>query len=92
MHSVSSPHNSGEVFTSRSAVGVLMGVGHYGRHLLEYDECDTFLSTDGGISWRMVREGAHKYEFGDMGALLVLVDDEKEVDHVWWSKDRGNNW
>lgn len=69
-----------------------MGVGNYGNHLLEYDECDTFLSTDYGITWKMVREGAHKYEFGDMGTLLVMIDDEKEADHVWWSKNRGDTW
>ncbi|KAI9318385.1 hypothetical protein BX666DRAFT_1927417 [Dichotomocladium elegans] len=92
LHSVTSIHNAGQVFSSKAAVGVAMGVGHYGRSLLEYDECDTFLSTDGGLTWRMVREGAHKYEFGDMGGLLVMVDDEKEVDHVWWSKDRGGHW
>lgn len=70
----------------------MMGVGNYGANLLEYDECNTFLSTDYGLSWKMVREGAHKYEFGDMGTLLVLIDDEKETDHVWWSKNRGDTW
>lgn len=70
----------------------MMGVGNYGANLLEYDECNTFLSTDYGLNWKMVREGAHKYEFGDMGTLLVLIDDEKETDHVWWSKNRGDTW
>ncbi|GAA5814583.1 hypothetical protein MFLAVUS_008082 [Mucor flavus] len=92
LHSVTSNHNTGQVSSSESAIGVMMGVGNYGASLLEYDECDTFLSTDSGITWKMVREGAHKYEFGDMGTLLVLIDDEKETDHVWWSKDRGDNW
>ncbi|KAI8370594.1 uncharacterized protein BYT42DRAFT_617135 [Radiomyces spectabilis] len=92
MHSVTSPHNIGQVFTSNSAVGVMMGVGNFGQHLLEYEQCDTYLSVDGGLHWKMVREGAHKYEFGDMGTLIVLVDDERETDHIWWSKDRGNSW
>jgi hypothetical protein len=92
LHSVTNNHNAGQVSSSESAVGVMMGVGNYGANLLEYDECDTFLSTDYGLTWKMVREGAHKYEFGDMGTLLVLIDDEKETDHVWWSKNRGNSW
>ncbi|KAF1797441.1 hypothetical protein V8B55DRAFT_1516083 [Mucor lusitanicus] len=92
LHSVTSNHNTGQVSSAESAVGVMMGVGNYGANLLEYDECDTFLSEDYGLTWRMVREGAHKYEFGDMGTLLVLVDDEKETDHVWWSKNRGQTW
>ncbi|KAI8971058.1 hypothetical protein BDB01DRAFT_854995 [Pilobolus umbonatus] len=92
LHSVTSNRNLGQVSSSKSAIGVMMGVGSYSMNLLEYDECDTYLSTDGGLNWRMVREGAHKYEFGDMGSLLVMVDDEKETDHVLWSKDRGDNW
>lgn len=92
LHSVTSAHNMGQVFSSRTAVGVVMGVGNYGDQLLDYDECDTYLSTDGGLTWKMVREGAHMYEFGDMGSVLVMVDDEKETNHVWWSKDRGNSW
>ncbi|KAG1467598.1 hypothetical protein G6F56_004322 [Rhizopus delemar] len=92
LHSVTSNHNLGQIASSQTAVGVLMGVGNYGSSLLSYDECDTFLSTDGGITWDMVREGAHMYEFGDMGTLIVMIDDEKETDHVWWSKDRGIHW
>lgn len=92
LHSVTSNHNAGQVSSAESAVGVMMGVGNYGANLLEYDECDTFLSDDYGLTWKMAREGAHKYEFGDMGTLLVLVDDEKETDFVWWSKNRGNSW
>ncbi|KAI9281076.1 hypothetical protein BY458DRAFT_499521 [Sporodiniella umbellata] len=92
LHSVTSNHNIGQIASSQTAVGVLMGVGNYGPYLMSYDECDTFLSTDGGISWNMVREGAHMYEFGDMGTLIVMVDDEKDTDHVLWSKDRGAHW
>jgi hypothetical protein len=80
------------VYSSQTAVGYIMGVGYYGEHLLPYDECDTFLSADGGLHWKMVAQGAHKYEFGDMGNLIVMVDDEKAVDHVLWSKDRGYTW
>ncbi|KAI8075104.1 hypothetical protein BC940DRAFT_363148 [Gongronella butleri] len=92
LHSVTSPHNVGQVFSSATAVGVIMGVGSYSDRLASYDACDTFLSSDGGLTWQLAMEGAHKYEFGDMGAILVLVEDGKETDHVWWSSDRGNHW
>ncbi|KAI8367031.1 hypothetical protein BD560DRAFT_331602, partial [Blakeslea trispora] len=58
LHSVTSNHNYGQVSSAESAIGVMMGVGNYGSSLLEYDECDTFLSSDYGLTWRMVREGA----------------------------------
>lgn len=92
LHSVTTSQITGVVYSSHTAVGYIMGVGHYGEHLLPYNECDTFLSTDGGLTWRMVAEGAHQYEFGDMGNLLVLVGDEQTADSVRWSKDRGQTW
>ncbi|KAL1407369.1 vacuolar protein sorting/targeting protein PEP1 [Vanrija albida] len=91
VHGVTVPHNLGSVFSS-TAPGFVMAVGSVGEHLLPYAECDTFLSTDAGVSWKMVREGAHKYEFGDLGSVLVLVDDEQSTDHVLYSYDGGANW
>ncbi|KAK9765410.1 vacuolar protein sorting/targeting protein PEP1 [Basidiobolus ranarum] len=92
LHSVTRPHNFGRVFSSSGAPGIVMGVGSVGSSLLPYDQCDTFLSADGGLTWKAVKSGAHKYEFGDMGGLLVIVDDEYPTDHVLYSYDRGRNW
>ncbi|GAA6062486.1 hypothetical protein JCM10212_001859 [Sporobolomyces blumeae] len=91
LHSVTQPHNYGRVFSS-TAPGLLMGVGSIGPRLLAYDECDTFLSTDNGVSWRMVDDGAKKYEFGDQGSVLVMVEDEEPTDEVKYSFDFGKTW
>ncbi|KAL1916286.1 uncharacterized protein VTP21DRAFT_5903 [Calcarisporiella thermophila] len=92
LHGVTVPHNFGQVFASASAPGVVMGVGNVGPNLKPYDECDTFLSFDGGLTWRMIMEGARKYEFGDMGGILVIADDENPTDHIHYSFDRGATW
>ncbi|CAJ0872512.1 7336_t:CDS:10 [Entrophospora sp. SA101] len=92
LHSFTSPHNYGYVYSSAAAPGVLMGVGNVGPYLLPYDQCDTFLSYDGGLTWSIARPGAHKYEIGDSGALLVIVDDEQPTDHVLYSYNRGKTW
>ncbi|EJD41407.1 Oligoxyloglucan reducing end-specific cellobiohydrolase [Auricularia subglabra TFB-10046 SS5] len=91
LYSVTSPHNFGRIFSS-TAPGFVMGVGSTGASLLQYDQCDTFLSTDAGVTWTRAREGAHKYEFGDKGALLVLVDDEQTSDVLHYSFDSGAKW
>ncbi|CAO1629918.1 unnamed protein product [Parajaminaea phylloscopi] len=91
LHSVSKPHNLGRVFSS-TAPGFVMAVGSIGDRLLPYEECDTFLSTDAGKSWRLVSKDAHKYEFGDQGGILVIVDDEDSTDHVNYSFDQGKTW
>lgn len=69
-----------------------MAVGSIGESLLPYEESDTFLSTDAGISWKMVRMDAHKYEFGDQGSILVVVNDEEGVDKIRYSLDLGKTW
>lgn len=91
LFSVTRYRNLGRVFSS-TAPGFVMAVGSIGDHLLPYEDCDTFLSTDAGKSWRRVSKDAHKYEFGDQGSVLVIVDDEDSTDHVSYSFDQGKNW
>jgi hypothetical protein len=69
-----------------------MGVGSIGSFLQPYEECDTFLSTDAGVNWKRVREGANKYEVGDQGGVLVMVDDEDRTSKVVYSLDFGQTW
>lgn len=69
-----------------------MGVGSIGSHLLPYEDCDTFLSSDAGLTWRTVRMDAHKYEFGDQGSIMVVVNDEDGVDIVRYSTNMGKDW
>ena len=69
-----------------------MGVGSICESLLPYEESDTFISTDAGITWQMVRRDAHKYEFGDKGSILVVVNDEDGTDKVHYSLDLGKSW
>lgn len=91
LYSVTSPHNVGRIF-STPAPGILMGVGSASKWLKPYDECDTFLSLDAGVTWKMVMTGARKYEVGDSGGVIVLVDDEQPVDYVDYSYDYGKTW
>jgi hypothetical protein len=90
-HSVTSPHNFGRIFSS-PAPGFVMGVGSIGESLWEYKSSDTFLSTDAGLTWRMVSKDAHVYEFGDLGSILVIVDDEEVTDTIKYSLDSGKSW
>ncbi|KAI0262354.1 Oligoxyloglucan reducing end-specific cellobiohydrolase [Gloeopeniophorella convolvens] len=91
LHSVTIPHNFGRIFSS-PAPGLVMGVGSIGATLRPYEESDTFLSIDAGVTWSMVRRDAHKYEFGDQGSIIVAVNDEEVVDAVSYSTDLGKTW
>lgn len=91
LHSVTTPHNFGRIFSS-PAPGLAMGVGSVGDVLLPYEECDTYLSTDAGVTWKKIHEDAHKYEFGDSGSVIVAINDEDGVSKVIYSLDLGKSW
>ena len=91
LHSVTTPRNYGRVFSS-PAPGLVMGVGSIGENLLAYEECDTFLSIDAGLTWRMVKMNAHKHQIGGAGSVLVVVNDEDGVDEISYSLDFGKTW
>lgn len=68
-----------------------MGVGSVGATLEGYKESDT-LSTDAGLMWKMAMKGPNKYQYGDSGSILVIVEDEDMTDHVKYSLDLGKTW
>ncbi|KAJ1973117.1 vacuolar protein sorting/targeting protein PEP1 [Dimargaris verticillata] len=92
LHSFTVVQDPENIYSSSSAVGLMVGVGNVGPHLLPYRDGDTFLTRDGGLTWREIRKGAHLHEFGDHGAILLLVDDEAPTDHVWYSLNEGKSF
>ncbi|KAH7905141.1 hypothetical protein BJ138DRAFT_1231965 [Hygrophoropsis aurantiaca] len=52
------------------------------QYLAPYEERDTFLSTDAGLAWNIIRRDAHQYELGDSGSILVIGNDETVTNHV----------
>ncbi|KAF2636353.1 vacuolar protein sorting/targeting protein 10 [Massarina eburnea CBS 473.64] len=88
LHSVTNLHNSGRVFSS-PAPGIVMGVGNTGDSLGKYTEGDLWVSDDAGLTWERALKEAHKYEFGDQGAVLVAVYDEGDTDKIMYSLKHG---
>ena len=90
-HGVTSPHNYGRIFSSK-APGLVMAVGSIGEYLLPYEDCDTFVSSDAGLTWRMASKNARMYEFGDQGSILIMADDEQPSSVIQYSLDYGKTW
>ncbi|KAF9245435.1 hypothetical protein BU15DRAFT_59022 [Melanogaster broomeanus] len=82
------PHNFGRI----SAPGLVMDVGSIRKQLARYEECDSFLSADAGLSWNMAHKNVYMYEFGDSGSILVIVNDEEMTDCMSYSTDFGATW
>ena len=91
LHSVSDMSNSGKVFSS-PAPGLVMGVGNKGEYLKEYEECNLYVSDNAGLKWTKALDEAHKYEFGDKGAVLVAIYDEGPTDEISYSLNHGHDW
>lgn len=81
-----------DTFSSSSAVGVLIGVGNVGETLTSYHEAATFLSTDGGLTWKEIRKGVYMWEYGDRGTILVLVKAVEQTNEILYSVDDGASW
>ena len=91
LHSVTDMSNSGRVFSSQ-APGLVMGVGNTGKYLKEYEEGDLYVSDSAGLRWTRALEEAHKYEFGDKGAVLLAVYDEGPTNELQFSLNHGHKW
>ena len=91
LHSVSDMSNSGKVFSS-PAPGLVMGVGNKGEYLKGYSECDVYVSDHAGLTWNRALKEAHKYEFGDKGAVLLAIYDEGPTDEISYSLNHGHKW
>lgn len=92
LHSVTDVTNFfGRIYSS-SAPGIVMGVGNTGDYLRDYEEGDLYVSDDAGLTWNLARKDAHKYEFGDQGAVLMAIYDEGPTREIAYSIDHGKTW
>ena len=92
LHSVTDVSNFfGRIYSSR-APGIVMGVGNTGDFLKEYEQGDLYVSDDAGLTWNLAIKEAHKYEFGDQGAVLVAIYDEGPTEKISYSLNHGRDW
>ncbi|KAJ7786932.1 hypothetical protein B0H14DRAFT_2336892 [Mycena olivaceomarginata] len=71
---------------------VAFAVGNVGESLGPYDQGDTFLSRDAGLTWEEIRKGPHVWEFGDSGGILVMAEENTATDHVLFSTNESLTW
>lgn len=81
-----------DTYLSGSAVGVLIGTGTVGQYLGSKEHSGTFLSRDGGITWKEIDSDNYMWEFGDRGTVLVLVKGHDKTDSIKYSLDDGESW
>ncbi|KAG6039311.1 hypothetical protein E4U41_002980 [Claviceps citrina] len=84
-------------FAADTAVGFMFGVGNVGPSLGDIKDADTFMTTDGGITWTNVKKGHWTWQYGDQGSIMVLVKratpkNAAKTKTVSYSTDEGKTW
>lgn len=81
------------VYSSESAVGIVIGTGNLGRKLTGNDEPkNLYISRDGGLTWRSTKPGSYIYEIGDHGSIIVIAKKNEPTTEVEFSWDEGLTW
>ncbi|KAI4235580.1 MAG: hypothetical protein L6R40_006442 [Gallowayella cf. fulva] len=94
LHGYTERRDPRDVFSSPSAVGLMMAVGNVGEYLTTKSEktSDTFITRDGGLEWQAVKKGNYMWEYGDQGSIIVIVRDTVATDEIFYSLDEGAEW
>lgn len=90
LHHYTERNDPRHTFGSASGVGLMFGVGNVGSELKK--DGDTFMSTDGGFTWKEIKKGRYLWEYGDQGSIIVIVDITKPTNKVYYTLDEGDNW
>lgn len=51
-----------------------------------------YISRDGGLNWKSTKAGAHIYELGDHGSIIVAAKHDQAVQEIDFSWDEGLTW
>lgn len=97
LHHYTERDDKRKTFAASTAVGLMFGVGNVGSELGDISEADTFMTTDAGISWKMVKKGHWTWQYGDQGSIIVLVQratrqNDVKTKIISYSTDEGENW
>ena len=92
LHGYTERRDPRDTYSSPSAIGVMMAVGNVGPSLGPYKDANTFVTRDGGATWHEVFKGTFMWEFGDQGAIIVIIKEEEPTNTVYYSRDEGNTW
>jgi photosystem II stability/assembly factor-like uncharacterized protein len=95
IHGYTERRDHSKMYSSSGAVGVMFGWGNVGPELGKLKDADTFMTTDGGASWKRVRKGRWAWAFGDHGGVVVLAQTTSQAPKtktVYYSLDQGETW
>ena len=81
------------VYSTEKAIGIVLGTGNLGKRLTDNDSYkNMYISRDGGLTWKSVKNGVWIYEIGDHGGLIVIAKKGIPTNEIEFSWDEGDSW
>lgn len=92
----------GDIVTGQTP-GILIGIGNVGKYLEHsFDQLKTFISRDGGLTWKKISDKPSVFAFGDLGNIIVTAPVDLNYfmtgktdtvsDYISFSLDQGDTW
>ena len=79
--------------TKASAIGIIIGIGNVGKKLsTKSDDLNTYLSTDGGISWKEISKSSCYYVIQDHGGIIAFAKKNQMSEYISYSLNYGQDW
>ncbi|QIW97149.1 hypothetical protein AMS68_002667 [Peltaster fructicola] len=92
LHGFTERHDPDRTYSSTTARGISLAHGNVGEFLGKKKDADTYMSTDGGATWKRIQKGEWAYAFGDRGSVIVIVERKDKVNSVKYTLDEGEYW
>ena len=97
LHHYTERDDKRKTFAASTAVGLLFGIGNVGPRLGDIKDADTYMTSDGGVTWKSIKKGHWTWQYGDQGSIIVLVqratrDNPVKTTMVSYSFDEGKTW
>ncbi|WBW74203.1 sorting receptor for vacuolar protein, Vps10 [Schizosaccharomyces osmophilus] len=92
LHGYTERNQFSDPTSSSAAVGIMIGVGSFSPYLLPYEESQTFISRDAGVSWYRIFDSPYLWAFLDSGSLIVAVESMTPTNVIQYSVDEGRTW
>lgn len=90
IHGYTERTDKSHTYSSSSAIGLMLATGSVGQYLTS--DADTFMTSDGGISWMSVKKGKYMWKYGDQGSIVVIVKDGQDTRDVYFTLNEGKTW
>jgi len=75
------------------AIGIIFTNGNVGDSVSpDVADIGVYFSRDAGWTWQFVEPEPHIYEYGNRGAIVIMVKNEETTDLVQYSLNEGKTW